>query len=202
LELLDAVTGLADDRVPARAAVLRAECHTLLGDPGQAVEVLEGAIRELGPQPDFFLGLCGLQQEVDGRIAMINRALRETGLAEVHLDEEAAPSAYDRLHGEDEPDLSVQPPGMRVTVIVPAYNAEGTIGTTLRALTVQTWRELEIIVSDDCSTDATCAIVEEWAARDPRVKLIRGEANSGPYVARNKALQVATGIFVTCNDAD
>lgn len=202
LELLDAVTGLADDRVPARAAVLRAECHTLLGDPGQAVEVLEGAIRELGPQPDFFLGLCGLQQEVDGRIAMINRALRETGLAEVHLDEEAAPSAYDRLHGEDEPDLSVQPPGMRVTVIVPAYNAEGTIGTTLRALTVQTWRDLEIIVSDDCSTDATCAIVEEWAARDPRVKLIRGEANSGPYVARNKALQVATGIFVTCNDAD
>lgn len=202
LELLDVVSGTADPAVRKRATVLRAECEALLGRRQTASELLHAGVQTIGPDPDFFLGLCGLENTLDAKLELINKALERSGLSPVHLDPAPARTAYDQLHGEAEPDLPQQPQGVRVTVIVPAYNAEATIGTTLRALTVQTWRDIEIIVSDDCSIDRTCEIVEEWANRDRRVRLIRGESNSGPYVARNKALQVASGMFITCNDAD
>lgn len=203
LELLDTVANGNDDPAAlGRVEVLRAENRNLLGQRAEAAEGLESAISRLGPDADFFLGLCGLEESVERRIELVNRAMQQTGLSPVHLDPEPARSLYDRLHGEVEADTDTQPTGVRVTVIVPAYNAGETIDTTLRALTAQTWGDLEIIVSDDCSNDGTCQIVEQWAARDARIRLLRGDLNSGPYVARNKALQLATGIFVTCNDAD
>lgn len=202
LELLDVIASTDDPALVKRAAVLRAESEALLGRKENAAALLRETLETSGPDADIFLGLCGLAGSVGERIDLINQALEQSGLSPVHLDAGPARTPYDRLHGEEEGDVANQPPGTRVTVIVPAYNAEDTIDTTLRALTVQTWRDLEIIVSDDCSTDRTCEIVEHWAGRDARVKLIRGESNSGPYVARNKALRIATGIFVTCNDAD
>jgi glycosyltransferase involved in cell wall biosynthesis len=66
----------------------------------------------------------------------------------------------------------------------------------------QTWTNLEVLVVDDCSTDATVRVVEDYVRRDSRVQLIRAESNGGAYVARNLALRVATGAFVTCHDAD
>ena len=202
LELLDVIADTNDPVLIRRAAVLRAESEALLGRKENAAALLRDTLETTGPDADIFLGLCSLTGSGEERVDLINQALEQSGLSPVHLDAGPARTPYDRLHGEEEGDVASQPPGTRVTVIVPAYNAEDTIDTTLRALTAQTWRDLEIIVSDDCSTDRTCEIVEQWAERDPRVKLIRGESNSGPYVARNKALRIATGIFVTCNDAD
>ena len=66
----------------------------------------------------------------------------------------------------------------------------------------QTWPTLEIIVANDSSTDNTTQIVEKFMQRDPRIKLLSTPANSGPYVARNMALDMASGQFVTCNDSD
>lgn len=201
LELLDIVSD-QEPLLRKRIAVLRAECQALLGQATEAEESLHGAIGRFGPDPDLFLGLTGLQTSPEAKLEVINRALAQTGLSPIWMAEGEARTPYDALHGEVANEGDEPLPEVRVTVIVPAYNAECTIGTTLRALSVQTWRDLEIIVSDDCSSDRTCDIVEEWAASDTRIKLIRGEANSGPYVARNKALQVSTGMFVTCNDAD
>jgi glycosyltransferase involved in cell wall biosynthesis len=93
----------------------------------------------------------------------------------------------------DDPDL--------VSVILPAYNAEKFIGRTLLSVTDQSYRNLEVIVVDDGSKDGTAAIVEEFARRDHRVRLIRQE-NAGVRAARNRAIANARGGFVAPIDAD
>ena len=98
--------------------------------------------------------------------------------------------------------MSTSPPfnGPLITVIVPVFNGADTIETALGSLLAQTWRNLQIIVVDDASTDHTLEVVR--AITDPRVMLLEQSTNQGPYAARNKALAVATGEFVTVHDAD
>ncbi|MBX6745477.1 MAG: glycosyltransferase family 2 protein [Acetobacteraceae bacterium] len=88
-----------------------------------------------------------------------------------------------------------------VTVVVPAYNAAGTIDETLRSVRAQTLRELEILVVDDGSQDGTPEIVLRHAAVDPRVRLIR-QSNAGVAAARNRGIQEARAEFVAPVDAD
>lgn len=89
-----------------------------------------------------------------------------------------------------------------VSVIVPCYNAATTLPCALRSLLAQSWRNLEILVADDASTDDSAAVVRAFAAQDKRVKLLRLTQNSGAYAARNLALAQAKGHFITCHDAD
>jgi glycosyltransferase involved in cell wall biosynthesis len=89
-----------------------------------------------------------------------------------------------------------------VTVIVPAYNAEHTIEIALDSLRSQTWTNLEILVVDDVSSDATVEVVERVAALDPRVRVIRRTENGGAYRARNAGLKEARGALITVNDGD
>lgn len=90
----------------------------------------------------------------------------------------------------------------RVSVIAAAYNAEPYVGRAIQSVLSQTMQDFEIIVSDDCSKDGTCAAVDAWVARDSRVKLVRNTRNGGPGFARNGALRLATGAWVAVLDAD
>ncbi|HEX2841172.1 glycosyltransferase family 2 protein [Hyphomicrobium sp.] len=92
--------------------------------------------------------------------------------------------------------------GPRVSVIMTAFNAEDTLTHAVLSILGQTWRNLELIVVDDASTDSTWAMLQSLAAADPRMRLLRSRVNVGPYVGRNHALSVATGDFITCHDAD
>ncbi|HPI87163.1 MAG TPA: glycosyltransferase [Bacteroidales bacterium] len=89
-----------------------------------------------------------------------------------------------------------------VSVIMPAYNAEKTIEKSIRSILMQTYRELEMIVADDGSTDSTVAIVDRLAKNDSRVKLVRLDSNQGCYPARNAALRVAKGRYIAIQDSD
>ena len=88
-----------------------------------------------------------------------------------------------------------------VSVVVPAYDAERWIGATLQSLRGQTYRNLEIIVVDDGSTDGTARIVAEHAVRDVRVTLI-SQRNGGVAAARNRAIADARGVYIAPTDAD
>lgn len=88
-----------------------------------------------------------------------------------------------------------------VSVIVPAYNAERYIADALASVLGQTCQDVEIIVVDDGSTDATADIVGTVAAGDPRVRLVE-QPNGGVARARNSALALARGEFVAPLDAD
>ena len=89
-----------------------------------------------------------------------------------------------------------------ISVLVPAYNAAGTIGSALSSIQTQTWREFEIIVVDDGSVDDTVDVVREAAMTDDRVRLERLPAQGGAYAARNCGLELARGEYITVHDAD
>src|SRR5699024_8891263 len=86
--------------------------------------------------------------------------------------------------------------------ILPAYNAEDGIHVAIESILAQTWTNIELLVVDDCSTDRTVEVVEQYVQKDDRVKLFSTPANSGPYIARNIGLQAASGTYITINDAD
>jgi glycosyltransferase involved in cell wall biosynthesis len=89
----------------------------------------------------------------------------------------------------------------RVSIIVPARNAEDTLEQTLASALSQTERDLEVVVLDDGSDDATAAIVERLARSDHRVRLLQ-QAASGVAAARNAAIAASTGEFIAPLDAD
>jgi len=88
-----------------------------------------------------------------------------------------------------------------VSVIMPAYNADRFITAALESILSQTYRNIEVIVVDDGSTDRTGELVLEIAAHDRRVILHR-QHNSGVAAARNAAIQMAKGEFIAPIDAD
>lgn len=88
-----------------------------------------------------------------------------------------------------------------VSVIIPAFNAAQTIDETLRSVRSQTWRDLEIIVVDDGSTDATAEHVGRHVAEDPRIRLV-SIPNGGVAAARNRGIAEANGEFIAPVDAD
>lgn len=86
----------------------------------------------------------------------------------------------------------------RVSVVMPAYQAEATVGAALESILWQSYRDFELIVVDDGSTDATPRIVE---AHDGPVRLVRQE-NGGVSSARNRGIAEATGELLSLCDAD
>lgn len=98
--------------------------------------------------------------------------------------------------------MAERSPEPRVSVIVPVYNGEAFIHIALNSALAQTEQNLEVIVVDDASTDATCAVVERYCHRDPRVRLIRSKSQRGPAHARNIGFDAASGEWLAILDAD
>lgn len=92
--------------------------------------------------------------------------------------------------------------GPKVSVIVSAFKAASTIDYAVRSLVNQTYYDLEIMVCDDESDDATLSKIKLWADRDHRIKVFSSLKNQGPYNIRNALLQHATGRYITFHDAD
>ncbi|WP_339147875.1 MULTISPECIES: glycosyltransferase family 2 protein [unclassified Sutcliffiella] len=89
-----------------------------------------------------------------------------------------------------------------VSVITPSYNAERFIAETIESVKKQTFTDWEMIIVDDCSSDNTREILQDYAANDPRIKPIFLKENSGAAVARNTALNEAKGDYVAFLDSD
>ncbi|HVZ99340.1 MAG TPA: glycosyltransferase [Caulobacterales bacterium] len=89
-----------------------------------------------------------------------------------------------------------------ISVILPAYNAEGFVARAIRSALDQTLAPLEVIVVDDASSDNTADAVLRIAAEEPRIRLLRLNQNSGPGPARNRGLDAARGDWVAMLDAD
>jgi glycosyltransferase involved in cell wall biosynthesis len=90
-------------------------------------------------------------------------------------------------------------PHPQVSVVIPVYNKADVLGATVATVLEQTFRNFELIVVDDGSTDQSPAMVESLA--DPRVRLIRQE-NQGPSAARNRGIREARTEWVAMLDAD
>ena len=89
----------------------------------------------------------------------------------------------------------------KVSIIIPVYNAEAYLRQCLDSVVNQTLREIEIVCVDDGSTDGSAAILEEYAAKVVRIKIIK-QKNAGVNVARKEGLKLATGEWIMFCDAD
>ena len=91
--------------------------------------------------------------------------------------------------------------GDLISIIVPVYNTEQFLPRCLACIERQTYRNLEIILVDDGSTDRSGAICDEFARKDPRARVIHQE-NQGLWAARNAGQRVAMGDFLIFPDSD
>ena len=90
---------------------------------------------------------------------------------------------------------------IKVSVIMPVYNAETYLEEAIECLICQTLKEIEIICVDDGSTDRSLEILEEYSKRDDRIKILH-QRNLYAGVARNNGLKQANGEFVIFLDSD
>lgn len=86
--------------------------------------------------------------------------------------------------------------GPLVTVAIPVYNRQHVVRQAIETALAQTWQPLEVVVSDNCSTDGTWATLQEYAARDPRVRIHRNESNLGAVRNWHRCLELAEGEYV------
>ena len=91
--------------------------------------------------------------------------------------------------------------GIKVTVIIPVYNAEKTLRRCIESVCAQTLKEIEIICVDDGSTDTSAELLRKIAGSDSRIKVLYQE-NRYAGVARNNGINAAQGRYVTFMDAD
>jgi glycosyltransferase involved in cell wall biosynthesis len=82
-------------------------------------------------------------------------------------------------------------PGPRVSVGIPVYNGEAYLGEAIRSVQAQTLRDLEILISDNGSTDASPEIAERFASEDPRIRFVRQSENRGAAWNYNEVLRMA-----------
>ena len=92
---------------------------------------------------------------------------------------------------------------MKVSVIIPIYNAEKCLAVALDSLKSQLFRDFDVVFVDDCSTDGTPAIIKAFK-NDSGIpcKIVRQEVNGGVAAARNKGLEAAEGEYLAFLDAD
>lgn len=89
-----------------------------------------------------------------------------------------------------------------VSIITPLYNAEKYIISTIQSIQAQSYKNWEMIIIDDLSTDNSSGIVEKYINKDKKIKLIKLRKNCGGAVARNRGIKEAKGKYIAFLDSD
>ena len=191
-----------------RVAALAALYHTQAGGGAAARALLAGRSRR---DPSAALIRAASWRPAAGEaesagaeasaLAEINAVFARARLQGIAKRDPARPLSLDNLRGLRPGPADGGSPG-RVSVLVPAFEAEATLPAALAGLLDQSHGDLEILVIDDASRDGTADVAADFARADPRVRLIQQPENRGGYAARNRALGLATGDYLTVHDAD
>lgn len=88
----------------------------------------------------------------------------------------------------------------KVSVIMPSYNKAEYIADSINSILNQTWKDFELIIIDDCSSDNSAEVIR--AVRDPRIRFYQNSENIGIAANRNKGLELARGEYIALLDAD
>ncbi|QFT53815.1 glycosyltransferase [Microbulbifer sp. THAF38] len=136
----------------------------------------------------------------------INRVFIPNGLCYLSGEDNKTLS-LDSLHPAEHLPVVGDERSPRVSVILPTYNSEKTLKTSLRSLCDQSWRNLEILVVDDASKDTSWQFLENFVRSihlrpGLEIRILRHEENQGAYAARNTALKIASGDLITTHDSD
>ena len=91
---------------------------------------------------------------------------------------------------------------VKISVIIPVYNAEKCISETLNSILNSSMHELEVICVNDCSTDNSLKVLQEFSLKDHRILIINNIKNVGTALTKNRGLDVAKGEYIAFCDAD
>ena len=179
-------------------ALLEMDILRALGRFEEARSVGFRARKKFGEDPRVNIALSALFEEPDRRLNLLSRPLATAGFARLRLRDPNLPLSIHNVSADPAPVTG----GPLVSVIMPAFNAAEALETAARGVLEQSWRNLELIIVDDASSDETWSIAARLAEMDGRVKPVRQPINAGVYRARNTGLAVSSGTYITVNDAD
>ena len=189
---------LARELLPQVDRTSRAACAFAAGD-------FDTAARELLSAPDgshvgYLRGaLAAWRGNWREARRMLNEAFSTDGLAPPLSGDSDLPPTLDAFSRQG-PLRSID--GPLISVVIPAHNAAPTLQIATASLLEQTWRNVELVVVDDRSTDGTAAIAASLASRDGRIRVLSNARAPGAYGARNTGIEAARGAFIALHDAD
>lgn len=187
----------------AASVLLRAALCLRAGQDGSARDMLKSYLKSNGGDANPESYLCYSNATHTGtpkeKLSLLNSFLKRHQVPELALADDAKPPGpMNVCTTEESPALH----GPLVSILMTAYNSEERVAAAIQSVLNQSYRDLELIVVDDASSDHTGKIAEEIASKDSRVKFVRLPCNVGTYVAKNIGMQYARGEFVTCHDSD
>src|SRR5690625_4969519 len=181
-----------------RMCIIEVECLARLNRTKEACERLT-QFMQTSNHPDLYLARANLETDISKKLEWINKVYDHFNVQPMTFKSLTEPIYDDLIMAKTDERIYEGP---KVSIIMPCYNAVDGVKTAIDSLLSQTWQNIELLLVDDQSTDHTLQVLESYAKKDVRIKVFSTPENSGPYIARNIALQHATGEFVTVNDAD
>lgn len=89
-----------------------------------------------------------------------------------------------------------------VSIITPSYNSKEFIGETIESVLNQTYKNWEMLIVDDYSTDNSFEIIKKYTQKDSRIKYFKNKKNRGPAISRNIGIEIAKGKYIAFLDSD
>ncbi|MDI6025690.1 glycosyltransferase family A protein [Corticibacterium sp. UT-5YL-CI-8] len=136
--------------------------------------------------------------------ASVRRLFAEMELAEpeFHIFRDPAEDVFHRLEVSANLPEPVQTQDDLISVVMTTYNAEHTVKRAVRSVLAQSYRNLRLIIVDDCSTDDTMALLRHLQTQDSRIEILQTPFNVGTYCAKNMALERFESDYFTFHDSD
>jgi len=199
LKLAELVVSLDNNYIKEKNTVMMfTSAYLAMGEKTKARTLAERYLIANKNDTDMLLVLANTYDNDETKLKVVNSIFEQRRLAVIDRIDATKPLSFSNIQASCQSRQHSQ----KVSVIMPTYNAEDKISAALYSLLNQSWKNLEIIVVDDCSTDDTVNVASKVAEIDSRVKVFKQEKNGGAYLARNRGLREADGDFITTHDSD
>lgn len=142
------------------------------------------------------------KQQIDEIVKGFIRDYEEGDVGSEHLRIMNGNMEYSRLKREIEENDCHSRYSCAISIIIPVYNVEAYLAECIESAMRQTLSDIEIICVDDGSTDNSRSILQKYAEKDPRIKLVLNDANRGTLEARKRGILAANGEYIMFLDAD
>lgn len=201
-DLVDMARAGQFDSLPSTSLIgLYGEVFILAGQHERARELVNGANAAGQGSTDLLFLQMNSETDSARKLSAFNSYLTHNKLRPLVLRDANQPMGIDNLlaadpHGDQTSD------GPLVTVITTAYECAEYLEVSARSILDQSYRNIELMLVDDCSDDATRAKIAELAAQDSRVVPVYRSENGGTYIAKSEAFRRAKGEFTIFHDSD
>ena len=158
---------------------------------------------DFNKSPEFYLYQTNLIKKLTPleKLDKLNHYFSLMGLSQVMLEDRALDPSTMNLKSSSLHLSNIQQESL-VTIIMTTYNTNIRAEAAIASILQQTYTNFELIIVDDASQDNTLEVLNQWATKDQRIRIISLVENVGTYVAKNIGLKYARGEFITCHDSD